>query len=76
MVTGMVITVDGRLVLLGAQAAARAGMTRDAWRSARCPRDGEFADRVPWWYPDTVDAFMAGRAGQGARTDLAAKRPH
>lgn len=60
--------------LTTAQAAARAGVQPGTWRDyvakGRAPkRDGEHDARTPWWYPATVDAWLADRPGQGARTD-------
>lgn len=69
------------------EAAARAHVEPATWRrycSARPgkppigpKRDGVTNDKGharPYWYPGTIDNWLAGRAGQGARTDLTKTR--
>ena len=71
--------------LYGEQAAARAGVGLSTWRNYTAPvarrggrRLGPPPDGVdieagharPYWYPHTIDDWMARRPGRGARTDL------
>lgn len=36
--------------------------------------DGEFGPKLKWWWSSTVETWLAGRPGQGARTDRAGPR--
>lgn len=60
------------------QAAERAGVQPSTWRAYCSPRDGRpprgpkpdgtdvrDGHAMPYWYPSTVDAWLAGRPGQG-----------
>jgi hypothetical protein len=64
--------------LYAEQAADRAGVAASTWRDycssrgGRPPRgpaedgtDIEGGHARPWWYPETVDAWLAARPGQG-----------
>jgi hypothetical protein len=59
-----------------ADAAARVGLKPATWRAyvargqAPEPDGREEVSGTPWWWPTTLDAWMALRPGPGARTDL------
>jgi predicted DNA-binding transcriptional regulator AlpA len=70
--------------LTTAEVAALVGISPVTWRgyvSHQMPRgnpapkpDGEIDGRTPYWLRSTITAWMARRAGQGARTDLPSKK--
>lgn len=71
--------------------AARLGITRASWATLRNPHrarpklkpppaDGVDITTTPgmarsWWYPATIDVYVAMRPGAGARTDLVSDLP-
>lgn len=69
-----VLTLNGRVVLLGEQARERAGLTEPTWSSWRTrgwPRgnpvpdpDGWIDRRTPVWWPETIDEWVARRPGK------------
>jgi hypothetical protein len=62
--------------LLGVSPATWRGyVSRGHPRGNPAPKpDGEIDGRTPYWLQSTITAWMARRTGQGARTDLAAKK--
>jgi predicted ArsR family transcriptional regulator len=69
-----IITLDGRRVLTAAQVAARLGISPDSVRKAlqrgAVTADDHIDERTPVYYPETIEAYAAGRPGRGTRTDL------
>jgi hypothetical protein len=62
-------------VLTAAQAAEHAGVAERTWTSyvargqAPLPDERDLKTGRALWKPETVDRWLAGRPGQGARTD-------
>lgn len=60
--------------LTNAECAALAGITPGTWRDyvarGRAPGPDGRLGGTPWWWRSTVETWLGGRPGQGARTDL------
>lgn len=73
-------------LLFSDKAAEVAGLQVRTWRKyvqmqiAPPPDDGDedrpAARRMPRWHRSTVEYFLGHRTGQGARSDLAGRRPY